>query len=233
MSILDGWWAEGYAPGVGWAIGHGEDYEEGRDAVEANLMFTLLETEVTPMFFERDSRDCPTGWVKMMKASIKRLASWFSTDRMVGEYVDRFYIPTARRYKSISQEARIEEVALWKRKVRQYWPEVQVLDISAPVGADADMGQPYPVNARVRLGNLAPIDVEVQLYQGTLDAKDELHDASTVAMNHLGGADGVHNYTCNVPFKNSGRHGYTVRVIPKHERVLIPHELTLIRWAGF
>jgi glycogen phosphorylase len=51
-------------------------------------------------------------------------------------------------------------------------------------------------------------------------------------MNHIGGADGVHNYTCNVPFHNSGRYGYTVRVIPKHERVLIPHELTLIRWAG-
>lgn len=232
MSILDGWWAEGYAPGVGWAIGNGEDYEEGRDPVEANLLFTLLETEVVPLFFERDSRDCPNGWVKMMKASMKKLASEFSTDRMVSEYVERFYVPTGRRFRSMASEPRIEELALWKKKVRQHWPEVQVQEISAPSGTDARMNQNFPVNARVRLGNLGPADVETQLYYGILDAKDQLHDASTLPMSYVGGADGVHNYTCDVPFQNSGRFGYTVRVVPKHERVLIPHELMLIRWAG-
>lgn len=232
MSILDGWWAEGYTPGVGWAIGQGEDYEEGRDAVEANNLFTLLETETVPMYFERDARDCPTGWVKMMKASMKRLASQFSTDRMVSEYVERFYIPTGRRYKAMAQDKGLEDIALWKKKVRQHWSEVQVIDVTAPATADARMGHPFAVSARVRLGNLAPNDVDVQLYHGVLDAKDELHGAESMSMVQMGGADGVFSYHVNVPFENSGRHGYTVRVIPKHERVMIPHELTLISWAG-
>jgi starch phosphorylase len=234
LSILDGWWAEGYAPDVGWAIGSGEMYEEGRDAVEANLLYSLLEHDVVPLFFERDTRDCPVNWVKMMKASMKQLAARFSTDRMVSEYVERFYLPTARTFKAlVAGDTRgIEELASWKRKLRDHWHEVQVLEVSAPSGSDAQIGKGFPINARVRLGGIAVGDVEVQLYHGLLDAKDQLNHVKVLPMPPQGGADGVWSFSCNVPFELSGRYGYTVRVIPKHERVLVPHELTLIRWAG-
>lgn len=234
LSILDGWWAEGYSPDVGWAIGSGEDHQEGRDEVEAKLLYSLLEQEVVPLFFERDSRGCPVGWVKMMKASMKRLAFRFSTVRMVSEYVERFYVPTARRFRSLySGDIRaIEDLAGWKKRVRDHWPEVQVFEVAAPQGDDARIGEPYQVNAKVRLGSLHPTEVDVQLFHGALDAKDEIRDTATFSMTHAGGADGVHSYTCMVPFQTSGRYGYTVRVVPKHERVLVPNELMLIRWAS-
>jgi starch phosphorylase len=234
LSILDGWWAEGYASGVGWAIGSGENYEDGRDAVEANLLYSLLERDVVPFFFERDSRDCPVAWVNMMKASMKRLAAQFSSDRMVSEYVERFYLPTARRYRSLysGDVKNIEEVASWKKKLRDHWHEIQVLEISSPSSADAQMGKPYQIGARIKLGSVSAADLDVQLYHGMLDAKDELHDVKVLSMTHQGGADGVNSYVCNVPFESSGRYGYTVRVIPKHDRVLVPHELMLIRWAS-
>jgi glycogen phosphorylase len=233
LSILDGWWAEGYSPEVGWAIGSGEDYEEGRDAVEAKLLYSMLESDVVPLFFERDTRGCPVGWVDAMKASIKKLSPLFSSDRMVSEYVERFYLPTARRFRVLSagEIKNIEEIAGWKRKLRDHWQEVQVLEVGAPGGLDAQIGRPFQISARVKLGAISPNDVDVQVYHGALDARDELHDVQVSSMSHQEGADGVHRYVSNVPFQTSGRYGYTVRVIPKHDKVLVPNEVQLIRWA--
>jgi starch phosphorylase len=157
----------------------------------------------------------------------------FSTDRMIAEYVERFYLPTARRFKQLSAGdiRNIEEIAGWKRKLRDHWDEVQVVEMTAPAGLDAQIGKPFQISARVKLGAIAPNDVDVQIYHGALDAKDELHDVDVLSMTHQEAADGVHRYVCNVPFKTSGRYGYTVRVIPRHERVLVPNEVQLIRWA--
>src|SRR5207248_1052852 len=98
-------------------------YEEGRDEVEAKLLYSLLETDVVPLFFDRDSRGCPLGWVEMIKASMKKLTPMFSSDRMVAEYVERFYLPTVRRFRGFSTgELRsIDELAGWKRKLRDHW----------------------------------------------------------------------------------------------------------------
>ncbi len=231
-SILDGWWAEGYRPGRGWAIGNGEDWESGRDPVEANALYDLLETQIVPVFYARDSRGVSHEWVGMMKASMKTLTARYSTDRMVVEYVDRFYLPTARRIRARlgGDLATAEELVNWKKKVQGCWNQLRVLDISAS-SSEARIGQPFVINARLRLGELSPDDIDVQLYHGALDARDEIHDAATVSMDHVGFAEGVHSYTCRVPFKTSGRYGYTVRVIPRHHDVLIPAELEVIRWA--
>lgn len=233
LSILDGWWAEGYEPGLGWAIGTGEDYAEGIDQVEANALYDLLETQVVPTFYEKDARGVPREWVKMMKASMRALAPVFATDRMVREYVDRFYLSTAERYldRSSSEQARMEQIVGWKSKVRRGFKDVRVQEIIAPKGSSATLGEPFAIRARIRLGSVAPEDVDVQLYHGALDARDEIHGAATISMRHIGASDGVHEYTCEVPFRASGRFGYTVRVIPRHPAVLIPNELTAIRWA--
>lgn len=231
-SVLDGWWAEGYHPGVGWAIGNGEDWEPERDEVEANALYDVLETQIVPLFYQRDPRGVPHDWVRMMKASMMDLTARFSTDRMVVDYVERFYLPTAHRVQARLQGdvQAAEALVSWKRKIQKHWHEVRVLDISASA-AEATIGEPFVISARLKLGPLSPRDVDVQLYHGALDARDEIHDAETVSMSHLDAAEDVHSYTCKVPFKNSGRYGYTVRVIPKHEDVLIPNELEVIRWA--
>jgi starch phosphorylase len=119
----------------------------------------------------------------------------------------------------------------WKERVRDCWHGVEVIDIAAK-GTEAQIGQPFEIEAKVRLGGLRPEDVAVQLYRGLLDAKDELHSPSTHDMDFVEEVEGIHTFRCGVPFENSGRFGYTVRVIPRHEDVLIPNELTKIRWAS-
>jgi starch phosphorylase len=146
--------------------------------------------------------------------------------------VERFYLPTAKRV-----QARLggdmdaaHSLVNWKIKVQHGWDEVKVLDISAS-NAEAKIGEPFVINTRLKLGDLSPSDVDVQLYHGALDARDEIRSAEAVSMQHVDLSEDVHSYTCKVPFKNSGRYGYTVRVIPSHPDVLIPNELEVIRWA--
>ncbi len=95
LSILDGWWDEAYDREVGWAIGHGEEYSnpEYQDQVESEALYHILENDVVPLFYDRDTAGIPRGWLAKMKASMKRLSPIFSTNRMVAEYAERFYLP--------------------------------------------------------------------------------------------------------------------------------------------
>ena len=95
LSILDGWWDEAYDREVGWAIGNGEEYSnpEYQDQVESEALYHILENDVVPLFYDRDAAGIPRGWLAKMKASMKRLSPIFSTNRMVAEYAERFYLP--------------------------------------------------------------------------------------------------------------------------------------------
>jgi len=92
-SILDGWWAEAYAPEVGFAIG---GTEEADDEADARALFDVLASEIVPAYYERDERGLPPRWLELMRASIERLGGEFNTNRMVREYVDTMYLPAHR-----------------------------------------------------------------------------------------------------------------------------------------
>jgi len=99
LSVLDGWWAEGYNGANGWAIDPGQRYDDpaAQDAADAEALYHLLENEVVPLFYKRDADDVPRGWVRVMKEAIRTVVPVFCTRRMVKEYAERFYIPAARR----------------------------------------------------------------------------------------------------------------------------------------
>ncbi|MGD2145462.1 MAG: alpha-glucan family phosphorylase [Anaerolineae bacterium] len=98
LSVLDGWWAEGYNGANGWAIDSGERYDDpaAQDAADARALYDLLEVEVAPLFYERDADDVPRGWVQVMKEAIRTAVPIFCTRRMVKEYAEKFYVPAAR-----------------------------------------------------------------------------------------------------------------------------------------
>ena len=99
LSILDGWWAEGYSGANGWAIDPAQHYEDpaAQDAADAEALYRLLEDEVVPLFYKRDADDVPRGWVHVMKEAIRTVVPVFCTRRMVKEYTERFYVPAAER----------------------------------------------------------------------------------------------------------------------------------------
>jgi starch phosphorylase len=238
FSVLDGWWAEGYDPSVGWAIGRGEDYDDYgyQDHVEAQAFYDILEREITRLFYERDADGLPRGWIAKMKASMQRLAPVFTTARMVREYAETYYVPAARRARRLAADdhARARALVEWKRRVRAHWGEVRVEGVEN--GADTVLfGHEAPVRVRVRLGAaLTPDDVSVQLYTGPVDADRNLRDgrAAPLALETPAAppADGVYHYTGVLPSERSGQQGFAARVVPAHPDAVLPEELPLITW---
>lgn len=236
FSVLDGWWAEGYDPHVGWEIGRGQEYDDHgyQDHVEAQDIYETLEREIAPLFYQRGEDGIPHAWIAKMKASMKKLAGFFSTSRMVRDYAEQYYVPAARRARSLAADdfARSKALVVWKQKVRESWHHVRVEGVSA----EADKltsGEQAPVRATVHLGTiLSPNDVSVQLYAGPVDADRNLLETHALTMICEGGTGtpGTYTYSGMLPSDQSGQQGYTVRVLPYHADAVLPQELPLIVW---
>ena len=235
LSVLDGWWDEGYDPNVGWAIGNGEEYADAeyQDRVESEALFTLLENDVVPLFYQRNGSGIPAGWVAMMKASMKKLTPVFSTNRMVAEYAERFYIPAGKRYLRLISDnaARVRPLVEWRRRLKEHGSEVKVLEIVAKSGADLSVGSRLKVAARVQLGAVCPGDVRVQLYYGTVSAGGEIVSGTTAALTVRSSSGSEHWYEGEIECGESGSCGFSVRVLPFHEDAILPYEVPWIKWA--
>ncbi len=237
MSILDGWWAEGYSPGAGWAIGAGEEYEdtEYQDEIESRAMYELLEREVIPAFYARTRDGTPREWIRMMKASMRRLCPIFNTHRMLEDYVDGFYVPAAVLHQKMQHERNqtAESFAEWKQKVQRHWTEVRIQELKLEDGrAEIPVGKAMPIQARIGLGQLEPGDVSVDLYYGPMDGDGDLVSALTesMALDGASGEDG-HVYRVTVPFKESGKFGFMLRIMPEHPLLVHSADMGLVVWG--
>ncbi|MDZ7370833.1 MAG: alpha-glucan family phosphorylase [candidate division KSB1 bacterium] len=238
LSILDGWWDEAYAmnPGIGWAIGKGEENyrdEAEQDRIEAEELYHLLENHVIPLFYQRGSGGVPREWVKMMKAGMKTVCPYFNTTRMVREYFTDYYLPAYRRLSRVDDEQGkiIKDFVTWQHKVEQNWDKVEVMSLSVDSGRDVEIGSEVEVLARVRLGALQTDDVMVQVYYGRVGEEGDLKDPQTAEMRPTGTpSDGVVLYQTSLKTTTSGQMGFTVRVFPRHQLIEHPAETGLIKW---
>jgi starch phosphorylase len=237
LSILDGWWVEGYAQNNGWAIGHGEEYTDltYQDDVESRAIYDLLEQEIVPLFYTRSSDGLPRGWLRMMKQAISTICPFFNTNRMVQEYVEKCYWPSSQRTAQLSADnlKRAGQLAQWRKGLLRGWGQVRVEAVEADGADPMHVGTELRVKARVHLGGLAPDDVEVQLFHGVVDSLGEIPSPRTVAMSHNGapkdGASWV--YQGVIPCRSSGQHGFAVRVLPKNADLANPFEPGLVCWG--
>ncbi|MBN1422234.1 MAG: alpha-glucan family phosphorylase, partial [Planctomycetes bacterium] len=236
LSVLDGWWGEGYRPETGWAIGRGEDYrdEEYQDKVEASALYELLERESVPLFYKRDRVGIPRGWLAKMKGSIRALGPVFTTTRMVHEYACNYYMPAAERAAALAADGlgRALSLAAWRERVKSAWGNVRILSIDADGTPSPGVGDPVAIEASVALGPLAPDDVAVELYAGTVRPDGEIGGGRAIPMAHAGG-DGKtgHLFRGEITYDASGLHGFTVRVLPRHGDLTTPFDLRCITWA--
>lgn len=222
MSILDGWWCEGYQGNNGWAIGKGEIYEdiEYQNQVEARAVYDLLEKEVVPNFYDQGSDGVPRSWVATMKASMQSLCPVFSTDRMVQEYAVHSYIPAFTQWKQLVADdlALALDLGRWKERVFKAWPQVQILHAEANVADAVAVGSMVPVSARIDLGEIAVDDVSVEGYFGVLDSTGTIMGGETVPleMKHELG-NGIYEFNGSLECRFCGRHGFMLRVTPHHK----------------
>ncbi len=236
LSILDGWWVEGYRPEVGWAIGRGEEYTDHtyQNYVESNALYDIVEHDVVPLFYDRGADGLPRGWIERMKRSLRALCPTFSTNRMLWEYSERYYLPAAKYWAQMSENGmeRARELAGWKKFLQQNWREIRIERVEAARNDGTHrVGEGYDLCAEVRLGPIEPKDVSVEIYYGPLDAERKITEPSRIAMQLQSSAPGgLHRYTGVIPCTQSGLHGYTLRVVPAHPDLNNVMATALITW---
>ena len=237
LSILDGWWDEAYRPEVGWAIGQGEDYDDPKlqDEVESHSLYDLLEKDVIPTFYDRGRDGLPRHWIALMKSSMAQLCPVFNTNRMVQEYTEKFYVPAAKHFKRFSKDGFKTACNLiaWKTKIEAHWSQVKIQQVEENTDSSLKVGETIEVNVKIYLGELTPEDVLVELYLGRLDTKGNIIEPKTVEMTATETDRNESNIfsTRKVKLRHSGRHGYTVRVMPRHKDLVDSLETGLITWA--
>jgi starch phosphorylase len=230
LSVLDGWWDEMFDGENGWAISSAEqlDNEERRDEVEANSLFELLERQIVPLFYERWEGPVPRRWVGRVKHALSTLGPQVTAARMVRDYVEELYDPTAAQAERLADDGsvRARQLAEWKDRVEKAWDDVAILSVETDVSV-ASLGTERVVEAEVTLGSLTADDVEVQLVHGPVGQQDELLAPPTVVTMTPTGDRYRGSFGC----EQAGRYGFTVRVVPAHPNLVSPVELGRIAWA--
>ena len=236
MSVLDGWWDEGYERGLGWAIGNGEEYQDYhfQDDLESRALYDILEKEVVPTFYERGPDGIPRRWVGMMKASMHKLCPIFNTHRMVSEYWERFYLPAAIRGAELKEKEwdSLKRLSKWREKLMYNWSNIAVKSIHMEDIPELEVGDPYLVEADIFLGDLDPEDVMVEAYAGRLDPLNRFIDRFTQIMQAIETVgDKVYKYRCSIGFENAGHFGLTIRITPNHPNPESRHAMGLVLWG--
>jgi glycogen phosphorylase len=236
MSVLDGWWVEGYMQNNGWAIGAGEEYTDltYQDDVESRAIYDLLEQEVVPLFYTRSSDGLPRGWIRMMKQSISTCCPVFNTNRMVQDYIEKCYRPSAKRHNILLGNGlkNAVELAQWRKRLAQGWQQIKVEAVESNGADPMQVGKELDVKARVNLGGFSPDDVEVQLFHGQVDSLGDIPSPRTVTMSHNGTHEGsAWVFQGRIQCRASGQHGFAVRVLPRHANLSSPFEPGLVAWG--
>ncbi len=237
LSVLDGWWDEGYDGENGWAIGAGEEYTDltYQDDVESRAIYDLLEQEIVPLFYNRSSDGLPRGWLKRMKRSMLTLCPVFNTGRMVAEYLTTCYLPSAQRFLRLSGDnlLKAKSLAQWRQGLQRGWGQVKVEGVDVQAADPMQVGGEVPVTVRVNLGRFSPDDVEVQLFHGLVDSMGEIPRPQIVSMSHNGKPkhDNVWEFRGSIPCSSSGQHGFAVRVLPHNGDLANSYEPGLVCWG--
>jgi starch phosphorylase len=236
LSVLDGWWVEGYDGENGWAIGAGEEYTDltYQDDVESRSIYDLLEQEIVPLFYTRSSDGLPRGWLKRMKRSMSTLCPVFNTGRMLAEYMTTCYLPSAQRFLRLTADnlGRAHALADWRRGLVRGWGQVRIEGVEAHGADPMHVGGELQVQARINLGRFSPDDVEVQLFHGLVDSLGDIPQPETVAMDSNGAPQGSSwVFTGAIPCRSSGQHGFAVRVLPRHGDLANSFEPGLVCWG--
>ena len=226
LSELDGWWAEAYRPETGWALGDGREHDEPQwGTVEAQELYRLLEDQVVPQFYARDSDGIPRQWVARMRASMGELAPRFSSNRMVREYVENIYQPAVAAYRArAGRNAELARtITQWARRIDRHWGRIHV---GATEASEAD-GY-WHVRVPVYLGDLSPSEVRVEFYAGSDCDAGPVRVALDPGEALSGAVNGFMYY--GIAAADRPLVHYTARVLPSHPDARLPAELPHILW---
>ncbi len=238
LSVLDGWWAEAYDGENGWAIeSHPELERTVRDRQEATELHNILEREIVPLYFSRNSDGESERWIEKSKASMCSVLPRFNGMRMAADYLRDFYGPAAKQGKllAVNGAAAAKELAQWRNKVTQAWPNLRASMDSTP-NTVINSGESMPINVKIFLNGLSPEDVEVECVVGGMDEMGEFEPHNSLKLEMAGqGENGATLYRTDLcaPFPCytfEGLRQFKVRLYPYHKLLSHRFECGLMLW---
>jgi len=226
LSELDGWWAEAYAPELGWAIGDGLEHSDvaGWDAKEAQQLYHVLEEEVVPCFYRRNDQGLPTDWVNRVRESMGRLTAQYSSNRMLREYTENYYVPLAEAYRQRGSNPDIaDELETWQTQLTHHWQWIHFGNVNS---WQDDIGHHFEV--QVYLDEIPLQAVCVELYADSVLGEDSVRQLLKPG-EVLAGTANAYVYS---GFVSADRpvSDYTPRIIAAHPQANIPLEANMILW---
>ncbi|MBU0908971.1 MAG: alpha-glucan family phosphorylase [Proteobacteria bacterium] len=229
LSELDGWWPEAYRPELGWALGDGKEHEDHAawDSAEAEVLYTMLEQDIIPAFYNRDGSGIPTSWVARMRESMAQLTNRFSCNRMMREYIDDYYLPAAEAYgrRVANNTSLAVELEKWHDALAIHWPHVRFGQIMVHESAGDII-----IRVEVYFTGLAPETVHVELFAEPAQEGNAPERISMARGDKLAGSEDGYLYYAVLPADGRPTGDYTPRLIPSHPDALVPLEANFILW---
>ena len=234
LSVLDGWWYEGYKEGAGWALTDKRTFQNQalQDQLDAETIYTMLETEIVPLYFSRNRKGYSSDWVKCIKDCLAKITPDFTMKRQLDDYYDRFYTKEGARAKRVAANnyKLAKELAAWKEKVSENWDKVEVKKVELPKGLYNDMnaGDSYVATVVVDGHEIADsLGVDLVIAKA---GDGSTHDYHSYEMEVTKREGSVVTFQINHPAKYAGDYRIGFRMFPKNEE--LPHRMDFAytRW---
>ena len=235
FSVLDGWWVEGYKKDAGWALPQEQVYDNNdyQNQLDAATIYTILENEIVPSYYKKDKSGRSDQWISYIKNTIAQVASNFTTNRILTDYINQYYSPQSIRATKIKANdyALAREIAAWKKHVRREWENVAVISETRPDASyDLSMGNEFKSEVVLSMGNLSPEDIGVETIFASMDAHGQLHINEVKEYTPVEFADGVCKYQVSILPDKTGMYQVASRVFAKNP--LLPHrqDFECVKW---
>ena len=238
FSVLDGWWVEGYKEGAGWMLPMERTFaDQGyQDELDAEMIYNTIEEQIVPKYYDRGSDGIPHQWVDSVKKCVADIASNFTTNRMLGDYEERFYNKLAARKREIVEGGYklAREIAAWKRKVSAAWDKVRVIDVQR-VRIDDEaifVGEKYHFEVTVDIANLRPEDIGVEMVIAQqIVGGGKVNVTRTIGLKHTKTDGSRVTYALDYVPGEAGTFDVALRLYPYNPH--LPHRMdfALVKWA--
>ena len=233
LSVLDGWWVEGYREGAGWALKQERTYQNQgyQDQLDAATIYSLLENEILPLYYNRNEQGFSEGWIKTIKNSIATIAPHYTMKRQLDDYYDKFYSKEAANFKKLAADNNrlAKELAAWKETVAERWDAIRVVSKDDSALSAAETGKEYTLRYVIDEQGLNDA-VGLELVSIKTDKNGEEHIFSKREFKMVG-RDG-NNYTFEATFEPdvAGAFKSCVRMYPKNENLVHREDFCYVKW---
>ena len=236
FSVLDGWWLEGYREGAGWALTEKRTYQnqEHQDQLDAATIYSILETEIMPLYYARNKKGYSEGWIKVVKNSIAQIAPHYTMKRQLDDYYSKFYCKLAKRFQTLAanDNAKAKEIAAWKEDVVAKWDAIEIVScdkVEDLKNGDIESGKEYTITYVIdEKGLNDAVGLELVTTYTTADGKQHVYSVEPFSVIKKEG--NLYTFQVKHSLSNAGSFKVSYRMFPKNPELPHRQDFCYVRW---